>query len=120
MAVKSVLLVLMFVWPFTVDCLGATPHEGPDPIAHWIFNPRTVGESKVEARLGPNGAIEGEYQLAGQDQAADEQRHPGLRVRPTALVGEHPAIVDILATRLRQALDGERFLLEMPAQPPNA
>ncbi|MCP1304195.1 MAG: cobalamin biosynthesis protein CbiX [Halomonas sp.] len=52
--------------------------------------------------------------------AAAEQRHPGLRVRPTALVGEHPAIVDILATRLRQALDGERFLLEMPAQPPNA
>ncbi len=52
--------------------------------------------------------------------AAAEQRHPGLRVRPTALVGEHPAIVDILATRLRQALDGERFLLEMPVQPPNA
>jgi hypothetical protein len=30
-------------------------------------------------------------------------------------VGEHPGIVDILATRLRQAIDDERFLLDIPA-----
>lgn len=51
--------------------------------------------------------------------AAAEQRHPGLSVVPTKLVGEHPGIVDILHTRLRQALDGQRFLLALPA-PNNA
>lgn len=47
--------------------------------------------------------------------AAAEQRHPGLTVTTTALVGEHSGIVEILHARLRQALDGERFLLELPA-----
>lgn len=47
--------------------------------------------------------------------SAAEQRHPGLNTRITGLVGEHPGVVDILHTRLRQALDGERFLLELPA-----
>ncbi|WP_404376056.1 sirohydrochlorin chelatase [Vreelandella aquamarina] len=49
--------------------------------------------------------------------AAAEQRHCGLNVTTTALVGEHEGIVEILHSRLRQALDGERFLLEMAAQP---
>ncbi|AVI62237.1 sirohydrochlorin chelatase [Halomonas sp. GFAJ-1] len=52
--------------------------------------------------------------------AAAEQRHPGLTVTTTALVGEHPDIVEILHTRLCQALDGERFLLELPATRDNA
>ncbi|HBP80322.1 MAG TPA: cobalamin biosynthesis protein CbiX, partial [Halomonas sp.] len=39
-----------------------------------------------------------------------------LKVTTTALVGEHQGSVEILHSRLRQALDGERFLLEMPAQ----
>ncbi|MDP3534364.1 MAG: CbiX/SirB N-terminal domain-containing protein [Halomonas sp.] len=47
--------------------------------------------------------------------AAAEQRHPELTVTTTALVGEHSGIVEILHARLRQALDGERFLLELPA-----
>lgn len=47
--------------------------------------------------------------------AAAEQQHPGLSVTTTKLVGEHPGIVDILATRLRQALDDQRFLLDIPA-----
>lgn len=47
--------------------------------------------------------------------AAAEQRHTVLKVTTTALVGEHQGIVEILHSRLRQALDGERFLLEMPA-----
>ncbi|AQU83865.1 MULTISPECIES: sirohydrochlorin chelatase [unclassified Halomonas] len=49
-----------------------------------------------------------------------EQRHSSLSTTITALVGEHPGIVDILHTRLRQALDGERFLLELPALQSNA
>lgn len=47
--------------------------------------------------------------------AAAEQQHPGLSATTTKLVGEHPGIVDILRSRLRQALDGERFLLDIPA-----
>ncbi|WFE69954.1 CbiX/SirB N-terminal domain-containing protein [Halomonas sp. M1] len=47
--------------------------------------------------------------------AAAELRHPELTVTTTALVGEHSGIVEILHARLRQALDGERFLLELPA-----
>lgn len=47
--------------------------------------------------------------------AAAEQRYPDLSVETTALVGEHPGIVDILATRLRQAFDDQRFLLDIPA-----
>lgn len=46
---------------------------------------------------------------------AAEQQYPGLSVTTTKLVGEHPGIVDILATRLRQALDDQRFLLDIPA-----
>lgn len=47
--------------------------------------------------------------------AAAEKQHPGLSVTTTKLVGEHPGIVDILHSRLRQALDDERFLLDIPA-----
>ncbi|MGO1691225.1 MAG: sirohydrochlorin chelatase, partial [Halomonas sp.] len=46
---------------------------------------------------------------------AAEQQHPGLSVTTTKLVGEHPGIVDILRSRLRQAFDSERFLLDIPA-----
>ncbi|WP_163558207.1 CbiX/SirB N-terminal domain-containing protein [Halomonas sp. NO4] len=41
-------------------------------------------------------------------------RSPGLNVTATRLVGEHDAIVDILATRLQQALAGEPLLTELP------
>lgn len=46
---------------------------------------------------------------------AAEQQYPGLSVTTTKLVGEHQGIVDILHSRLRQALDDERFLLDIPA-----
>lgn len=46
---------------------------------------------------------------------AAEQRHSRLDISVTRLVGEHPGIVDILATRLHQALDDKRFLLDIPA-----
>lgn len=41
-------------------------------------------------------------------------RSPGLSVTTTRLVGENDAIVDILATRLQQALAGEPLLAELP------
>lgn len=41
-------------------------------------------------------------------------RSPGLNVTTTRLVGENDAIVDILVTRLRQALAGEPLLTELP------
>lgn len=41
-------------------------------------------------------------------------RSPGLSVTTTRLVGENDAIVDILATRLQQALAGEPLLTELP------
>ncbi|MGQ7243166.1 sirohydrochlorin chelatase [Salinicola sp. V024] len=42
-------------------------------------------------------------------------RAPGLNVVTTRLVGENDAILDILATRLRQALAGGPLLMELPA-----
>jgi len=68
MIVRKILLTLTVGLALSVDCLAAMPHEGPDPIAHWIFNPRTVTQSKVEARLGPAASIEGKHELVGQDQ----------------------------------------------------
>ena len=47
--------------------------------------------------------------------AAAEQQDPGLSVTTTQLVGEHHGIVDILHSRLRQAIDDQRFLLDIPA-----
>lgn len=46
---------------------------------------------------------------------AAEKRHPALEVVTTKLVGEHAGVVDILYSRLRQAIDGERFLIDLPA-----
>lgn len=46
---------------------------------------------------------------------AAEQHHAELSVTTTKLVGEHQGIVDILHSRLRQAIDDERFLLDIPA-----
>lgn len=68
MIVRKILLTFTVGLALSVDCLVAMPHEGPDPIAHWIFNPRTVAQSKVEARLGPAASIEGKHELVGQDQ----------------------------------------------------
>ncbi|MBS9403577.1 cobalamin biosynthesis protein CbiX [Halomonas sp. TRM85114] len=43
-----------------------------------------------------------------------KSRSPGLSVTTTRLVGENDAIVDILTTRLQQALAGDQLLLELP------
>lgn len=35
-------------------------HDGPDPIAHWVFLPKYVSGKTLNARLGPNAKIQGE------------------------------------------------------------
>jgi predicted phosphodiesterase len=42
----------------------AIAHQGPDPIAHWVFNSRTVGDDACQARLGPDLRLEGAYRIA--------------------------------------------------------
>jgi predicted phosphodiesterase len=34
-------------------------HEGPDPIAHWIFRSAQVQDGVLKARLGPDAALQG-------------------------------------------------------------
>lgn len=46
---------------------------------------------------------------------AAEKRHSALNVVTAKLVGEHAGVVDILHSRLCQAIDDERFLLDLPA-----
>ncbi len=45
-----------------VACGAATAlaHEGPDPIAHWNFNARSLVDGRLKARLGPDATIEGD------------------------------------------------------------
>ncbi|MEQ6885375.1 cobalamin biosynthesis protein CbiX [Salicola sp. Rm-C-2C1-2] len=45
-----------------------------------------------------------------------EARNPGLATHITRLAGEHDGVLEILSDRLDQAIDGERFLLDLPAQ----
>ena len=35
-------------------------HEGPDPIAHWNFNARSLKDGHLHARLGPDATVEGD------------------------------------------------------------
>ncbi|MCK8516603.1 cobalamin biosynthesis protein CbiX [Methylonatrum kenyense] len=46
--------------------------------------------------------------------AAARDRNPGLSTAMTALAGEDPRIVEILADRLQDALTGRRYLLDLP------
>lgn len=48
-------------------CLATTAgwaHQGPDPVAHWQFNSRTIGEGACKARLGTDLRLEGDFALA--------------------------------------------------------
>ena len=64
---KTTIAFLVLTIVCTCSCLPGTQlvaHEGPDPVSHWLFNSRTVDESgNVEARIGPNAAIEGDFRL---------------------------------------------------------
>jgi sirohydrochlorin ferrochelatase len=46
--------------------------------------------------------------------AEAEKRNPGLQTVMTRLAGEHDGILDILEDRLRDVLDGEDVLLDLP------
>lgn len=75
-------------------------HDGPVVLAMLFLSP------------GRHAGEEGDIAEICQDA---QQRHPTLNVVTTRLVGEHSGIVDILHSRLCQAIDGQRFLLELPA-----
>ena len=77
------------------------------------FNNRHVILSMLFLSPGRHAGAEGD--VADLCTGA-EQRNPQLRTTITRLAGEHDGIVDILADRLREALDGERYLLELPAR----
>lgn len=46
---------------------GVFAHEGPDPVGHWSFSSRTVSESKVTARIGPDGELNGRTRLVSDE-----------------------------------------------------
>ncbi|MFK7770084.1 MAG: LamG-like jellyroll fold domain-containing protein, partial [Mariniblastus sp.] len=59
--------VLKFFCVF-VTCLSSysTAHEGPDPIAHWVLNERSVVDGQtLESRLGPSAKIDGSVSQSG-------------------------------------------------------
>lgn len=45
-------------------------HEGPDPLAHWMMNARSVADGRLNARLGPAGQLAGDYEIV-QDPRGD-------------------------------------------------
>lgn len=108
-----------------VSCVAAASMERRDGdeyrfneplLEHLLDTPEFQSGSVILAMLFLSpGRHAGEGGDIAEICAAAEQRHPGLTVTTTALVGEHSGIVEILHARLRQALDGERFLLELPA-----
>ncbi len=42
-----------------VSATSVLAHEGPDPLAHWNFNARSLVEGRLAARLGPDAKVEG-------------------------------------------------------------
>ncbi|SJN14656.1 cobalamin (vitamin B12) biosynthesis CbiX protein [Halomonas citrativorans] len=76
------------------------------------FHDRPVVLAMLFLSPGRHAGEEGDIAEICQDA---QQRHPTLSVATTRLVGEHSGIVEILHSRLCQALDGQRFLLELPA-----
>ena len=56
----SLLAILIGTFSGTVTICA---HDGPDPVAHWIFGERHVKQDKIHARIGPPGKIVGDYRL---------------------------------------------------------
>jgi predicted phosphodiesterase len=59
---SALLVTLLYGWTVAPIAQAAT-HDCPDPIGHWIFNQRSIEQSKLNARLGLNGTISGEFKL---------------------------------------------------------
>ncbi|QDU58918.1 metallophosphoesterase [Aeoliella mucimassa] len=54
----------------------ASGHTGPDPIAHWYFTDKTVGDSVVTGRLGPDADLRGAPKLVS-DRLGSAMRFDG-------------------------------------------
>ena len=65
---RLTVLVSFIVVLFLADAVSVASvvivHDGPDPIAHWTFGRRTVVDKRLESRLGPNGVLEGTFEVA--------------------------------------------------------
>ena len=58
-SVKRTLLFLLTACLLAVQSPKVSAHTGPDPIAHWYFTDKTVGDQVVTGRLGPEAKIVG-------------------------------------------------------------
>ncbi len=64
-------IIIVLILNLLVCHLNLHAHDGPDPLARWRFNDRTVTTSdsshaEVKAILGPNGTIRGTYRIVGE------------------------------------------------------
>lgn len=46
---------------------AAAAHQGPDPVAHWIFSGRSVEGDSLKARLGPPGKLIGGHRVVADE-----------------------------------------------------
>jgi len=92
---KHVFLVcILFV---VCDSRPARAHDGPDPLAHWIFTAENVRGDSVLARLGPNVRLgPGNRILAGQSSPSLKMtgQQAGLVVEP-----DHRKMASVLPQR---------------------
>ncbi len=58
----------------------AMAHEGPDPIAHWNFNARSLVNGQLRARLGPDAT------LTGDATVVDDQFGQSLMLSPATKI----------------------------------
>ena len=67
--------ILLIIALFSCTAYATTPHDGPDPIAHWMLYSRTLEGNRLIARLGPSAKVEGKLTVArdpmGQSLAFD-------------------------------------------------
>lgn len=88
------LLVILGVWLLLGRCCVAAPHDGPDPICHWVFNSRQLAGQQLKARLGPDAIFSEACQIIPDPwgEAAVFQGH-----RIECLVAEnHTSVVEFL------------------------
>jgi 3',5'-cyclic AMP phosphodiesterase CpdA len=56
-------LLTLSVLAATCATPAAHAHDGPDPVAHWYFTEKTVGDGVVKGRLGPDALVLGQPTL---------------------------------------------------------
>ena len=45
----------------------AIAHKGPDPVAHWVFDGRSVEGDQVRALIGPNARLNGRSRVVSDE-----------------------------------------------------